>query len=71
MSEQQAERIDELESKLAFKEEHIKQLNDIITKLQLEVMTLNERVGHSEKRLQEITPSLLKPLSEEAPPPHY
>ena len=65
------ERGDELESRLAFQDEHIQQLNDIITKLQLEVMTLNQRMTHSEMRLQEMTPSLLKPLSEEAPPPHY
>lgn len=66
-----AERMDELESRLAFQDEHIQQLNDIITKLQLEVMTLNERLADSERRIQEITPSLLKSLSEETPPPHY
>ncbi len=66
-----SERMDELESRLAFQDEHIQQLNDIISKLQLEVMRLNERLSHSEQRLQEITPSLLKPLSEEVPPPHY
>ncbi len=64
-------RMDELESRLAFQDEHIQQLNDIITKLQLEVMTLNERLANSERRIQEITPSLLKSLSEETPPPHY
>lgn len=67
----EASRLERLESKLAFQEDHIQQLNDIITQLQLEVMTLNERVVASEQRLREITPSLLKPLAEEAPPPHY
>lgn len=66
-----ASRMDELESRIAFQDEHIQQLNDIITKLQLEVMTLNERLADSERRIQEITPSLLKSLSEETPPPHY
>jgi SlyX protein len=65
------QRIDELESRQAFQDEHIQQLNDIIARLQLEVMGLGERLTLSERRLQEITPSLLKPLSEEAPPPHY
>jgi SlyX protein len=64
-------RLDALESRLTFQEDHIQQLNDIITKLQLEVMRLSERVSHSEQRLQEVTPSLLRPLSEESPPPHY
>ncbi len=66
-----AERLEELESRLAFQDDHIQQLNDIITRLQLEVMQLNERVVQSERRIQEITPSLLKPLAEEIPPPHY
>ncbi len=65
------QRMNELESRLAFQDEHIQQLNDIITKLQLEVMTLSERLSDSERRIQEITPSLLKSLSEETPPPHY
>lgn len=65
------ERLETLETRLAFQDDHIQQLNDIITQLQLEMMTLNERLNHSEKRLQEITPSLLRPLSEETPPPHY
>ena len=65
------QRVDEVESRLAFQDDHIQQLNDIITKLQLEVMTLHERLSHSERRLQELTPSLLNPLEEETPPPHY
>ena len=65
------QRVDEVEGRLAFQDDHIQQLNDIITKLQLEVMTLHERLSHSERRLQELTPSLLKPLEEETPPPHY
>ncbi len=65
------DRMDEMESRLAFQEDHIQELNDIITRLQLEVMTLNERLEESERRIQEITPSLLKPSSEETPPPHY
>ncbi len=64
-------RMDELESRLAFQEDHIQELNDTVTRLQLEVMNLNERLAESEKRIQEITPSLLKPSSEETPPPHY
>jgi len=65
------QRMDELESRLAFQDDHIQQLNDIITQLQLEVMTVNERLNQSERRIQELTPSMIKPASEETPPPHY
>ena len=65
------QRMDELESRLAFQDDHIQQLNDIITQLQLEVMTVNERLNQSERRIQELTPSMIKPVSEETPPPHY
>jgi len=65
------QRMDELESRLAFQDDHIQQLNDIITQLQLEVMTVNERLDQSERRIQELAPSMIKPVSEETPPPHY
>ncbi len=65
------QRMDELESRLAFQDDHIQQLNDIITQLQLEVMTVNERLNQSERRIQELAPSMIKPVSEETPPPHY
>ena len=65
------QRLEELESRLAFQDDHIQQLNDIITQLQLEVMNLNERLNQSERQIQELTPSMIKSLSEETPPPHY
>lgn len=64
-------RMEDLESRLAFQDDHIQQLNDIITQLQLEVMNLNERLNQSERQIQELTPSMIKSLSEETPPPHY
>lgn len=64
-------RLEEVESRLSFQDNHIQELNDIITRLQLEVMTMAQRLSDSERQIQEITPSLLKSLSEETPPPHY
>ncbi len=64
-------RLEEMESRLSFQDNHIQELNDIISKLQLEVMTIAQRLSDSERQIQEITPSLIKSLSEETPPPHY
>ncbi|MBC8519312.1 MAG: SlyX family protein [Gammaproteobacteria bacterium] len=64
-------RLEEIESRLSFQDNHIQELNDIISKLQLEVMTMAQRLSDSERQIQEITPSLIKSLSEETPPPHY
>ncbi len=65
------QRLEELESRLAFQDEHIEELNDVIAKLQLEVMTLGQRQREAERQIQQITPSLIKSLAEETPPPHY
>ncbi len=64
-------KMEDLESRLAFQEQHIEELNQIVSALQLEVMQLRNRVVQTEKRLKEVTTSPVKPLSEETPPPHY
>ncbi|MFQ6372747.1 SlyX family protein [Shewanella sp. YIC-542] len=69
--QQMADRIEELETKLAFQEETVEALNQ-------EVITLNKLVAEQQFQLQlmlsklkAIEPSNIATQGEETPPPHY
>lgn len=64
-------RITELESRFAFQESMIQDLNDVIVKQQkkLDEMALSLQVVKDQ--LESIMPALVAPESEESPPPHY
>ena len=65
------ERIIELESKVAFQDDTIGKLNDIITEHQREIYRLTRELEAIRTKLIALAPSLLANLDEEAPPPHY
>ena len=65
------ERIIELETKVAFQEDTIGKLNDIITEHQREIYRLTRELEAIRTKLIALAPSLLANLDEEAPPPHY
>ncbi len=65
------QRAEILESRYAFQEEHIQQLNRVVAKLQQEVMELNQRLAATERQLRDLEPSPLRSMAEEPPPPHY
>lgn len=69
--EQMRERLIELETKLAFQEQSIQELNDIIVRQQSDLVALSERVRELSERVKAVAPSPLAPESEETPPPHY
>ncbi|QSX30654.1 MULTISPECIES: SlyX family protein [Shewanella] len=65
------QRIEELETKLAFQEMSLEELNQ-------QVIKLNDLLAHQEHRmhlivgkLQAIEPSNIATQAEETPPPHY
>ncbi|MDF0533216.1 SlyX family protein [Shewanella yunxiaonensis] len=69
--QQMADRIEELETKLAFQELSLEELNQ-------EVISLNKLVAEQQFQLQliltklkAIEPSNIATQSEETPPPHY
>ena len=58
------ERMDELESRLAFQDDTIQALNDVIAAQQLEL-------GRLRRSLELLAPQLPDGGGDEAPPPHY
>ncbi|MBE8597757.1 MULTISPECIES: SlyX family protein [unclassified Xenorhabdus] len=64
-------RFEQLETKLAYQEATIEALNQEVIKQQLETDRLKEQLKLIAERLKTHQASIIAPLSEETPPPHY
>ena len=65
------ERIVELESKVAFQDELINRLDEILVAQRNELDRLSERVRRLEEQLKAGATSMILSEAEETPPPHY
>lgn len=65
------ERMDELESRLAFQDDTIQALNDVIAAQQLELGRLRRSLELLAQRQADFAAQLPDGGGDEAPPPHY
>jgi SlyX protein len=65
------ERLTELESRLAFQEHTLQELNDIVASQQQELGMLRLALQELDRRLRALTPPAVAGSEEEVPPPHY
>jgi SlyX protein len=65
------QRIAELETQLAFQEDMLQTLNDIVTRQQSQLDKLSQEVEGVLLQLQQLSDAMRAPEGEEAPPPHY
>jgi SlyX protein len=65
------DRLEELEIRVAFQDRTIQQLNDVVARQQREMDRLARELAHLKSKLDDLTPALVVPRSEETPPPHY
>ncbi len=71
MTDLLTQRLDELETRLAFQDDLITTLSDQVAQQEMDIRKLWEAKQHLKTQLSELAPSNLKREEEEIPPPHY
>jgi len=64
-------RLTELESRVAFQEHSIQELNDVIIEQQKTIERLLLEVQSLKNHVKTLSPSIIATQAEETPPPHY
>lgn len=65
------QRLDDLESRIAFQEDILDKLNDIVARQDLDIQRLTRTVIFLSGQLKQLAPGSGDDLADEPPPPHY
>lgn len=65
------QQVTELETQVAFQEDTLQTLNDIVARQQLQIDKLEHEVRALLAQMQQLSDSMRSSPEEEAPPPHY
>jgi len=65
------DRLIELESRIAFQDHTLQELNEVIVRQQREIDNLRRELEALRAQLKALAPALVASRSEETPPPHY
>ena len=61
----------DLESRLAFQEDDLRRLGDLVARQQRELQALRQDVSRLQELVRALAPSQVGDAAEEPPPPHY
>ena len=64
-------RIEELETKIAFQEQLLDELNHALVQQQFDIDKMQVQLRYMANKLEDFQPSNIASQSEETPPPHY
>lgn len=65
------DRINELETQLAFQESTVASLNEVVTDQQTQIDALREQIKYLKLQMQTLAETVDSHDGEEPPPPHY
>ena len=65
------QQLEHLEMRIAFQDDTIEQLNQVVTSQQQQIDKLHRQLELLIKRMKEVTITPVASQSEETPPPHY
>lgn len=71
MSQSDQDQIEDLQIRIAFLEQGMDELNDIVTKQQAQISLMERALKHLNSRLEQMSPANIKNAEDETPPPHY
>lgn len=69
--EEPGRRLDELESQVAFQDELLESLNQVVARQELDLMELKRQVGLMSERIKEIGDAAPGAAPQDETPPHY
>jgi len=65
------EKLADLQTRIAFQDQEIQTLNDVLIDQQQQIDKLVEQLRVLQDKLTDMNPTAVIPQSEEKPPPHY
>lgn len=71
MSKPEIELIQDLQMRIAFLEQNLDDMNEIVSKQQAQISLLERAIRHVNNRLEQADSGGIKDPGDETPPPHY
>lgn len=71
MSKEEIDLIQDLQMRIAFLEQSLDEMNQIVTEQQGQISLLERAIKHVNTRLEQVDAGGIKNPEDEAPPPHY
>jgi len=71
MTQSDQDQIEDLQIRIAFLEQNLDDLNDVVTKQQAQISLMERALKHLNSRLEQMSPANIKSAEDETPPPHY
>ena len=65
------EKLADLQTRIAFQDQEIQTLNDVLIDQQQQIDKLVEQLRVLQDKMKDMNPTAVIPQSEEKPPPHY
>ena len=71
MTQSDQEQIEDLQMRIAFLEQNLDELNDIVTNQQTQMAMMERAMKYLSSRLEQVSPANIRSPEDETPPPHY
>lgn len=71
MTQSDQNHIEDLQIRIAFLEQSVDDMNEIVTNQQTQISLLERAVKHLSSRLEQVGTSNIRSPEDETPPPHY
>lgn len=71
MTQSDQDHIEDLQMRIAFLEQNLDELNDIVTSQQTQLAMVERAMRYLSSRMEQVSPGNIRSAEDETPPPHY